>query len=520
MFRGGIGDGGARLVGEKAQLTRDLDAESPRTTRRHGGGRIKLAVKARASGGLKPLASAPLTKGGRDYRMRRMLVAADLLAVLLGIGSLAVTTRTVRFNHALWALPTIPGWLLLFLVYGLYSSGLRRVGHSTVDDLPGLAHVFLVGGVGMWLFFKATPADTIEFSRLAMFIAIAFSADFLLRSLVRRVSFRLLGNERVLFVGSGPMTPVLVRGVLRPPSRGLELVGALTRPENERWPLPTPSLGVLGEVDPVALLREHNVDRVVVSAEGIEDDMLLELIDLCRTLGIKVDALPSLAAMIGPAATIDQLEGVTVIGLNLPSLARSSQLFKRMMDVIGAMMLLVATLPIWVAVAVAIKLDSPGPVFFRQVRIGRGSKPFRIAKFRTMVADAEARRADLLQSSRQTGWLDLEHDPRITRVGQFLRLTSLDELPQLLAVVRGDMSLVGPRPLIAQDDENVSGWARGRLDLTPGLTGMWQVLGRTHIPFEQMVMIDYLYVANWSLWTDIKLLLRTVPAVLRRDGAN
>jgi lipopolysaccharide/colanic/teichoic acid biosynthesis glycosyltransferase len=209
-----------------------------------------------------------------------------------------------------------------------------------------------------------------------------------------------------------------------------------------------------------------------------------------------------------------------VIGLNLPSLAWSSQLFKRVMDVVGATMLLLATLPIWVGVAIAIKLDSPGPVFFRQIRIGRGSKPFPIAKFRTMVADAEARRAALLESSRQAGWLDLEHDPRITRVGQFLRLTSLDELPQLLAVLRGDMSLVGPRPLIAQDDQNVSGWARGRLDLTPGLTGVWQVLGRTHIPFEQMVMIDYLYVANWSLWTDVKLLLRTIPAVLRRDGAN
>src|SRR5207249_4206895 len=119
--------------------------------------------------------------------------------------------------------------------------------------------------------------------------------------------------------------------------------------------------------------------------------------------------------------------------------------------------------------------------------------------FRSMVAHAEAIRDELLADSRQEGWLDLERDPRITRVGRILRLTSLDELPQLVSVLRGDMSLVGPRPLIAQEDRNVSGWARSRLDLTPGLTGMWQVLGRTSIPFEQMVMIDYLYVANWSL---------------------
>ncbi|HLH13171.1 MAG TPA: sugar transferase, partial [Solirubrobacteraceae bacterium] len=138
----------------------------------------------------------------------------------------------------------------------------------------------------------------------------------------------------------------------------------------------------------------------------------------------------------------------------------------------------------------------------------------------SMVPEAEGMREQLLALSRQEKWLDLEHDPRITRVGRFLRLTSLDELPQMWNVLRGEMSLVGPRPLIAVEDRNVSGWARGRLDLTPGVTGLWQVLGRAHIPFEQMIMIDYLYVANWSLWTDVKLILRTLPAVLTRRGAN
>jgi lipopolysaccharide/colanic/teichoic acid biosynthesis glycosyltransferase len=143
-----------------------------------------------------------------------------------------------------------------------------------------------------------------------------------------------------------------------------------------------------------------------------------------------------------------------------------------------------------------------------------------LAKFRSMVAAAEPRRTSLLAGSRQEGWLDLEHDPRITRVGNFLRHTSLDELPQLWNVLRGDMSLVGPRPLIAEEDQNVIGWARRRLNLTPGMTGVWQVMGRTNIPFEQMIMLDYLYVANWSLWGDIKLILQTVPVVLTRRGAN
>src|SRR5579872_241111 len=456
----------------------------------------------------------------RDYRMRRMLAAADVVAVMVGIAAMPLFDIARPLEHVFWGTITIPLWLALFMMYGLYSAGLRRVGHSTADEIPGLVHVFVLGGVGTWVILHLTPAGSTEFAPLCAAIGLAFALDLALRSAVRWLSRSLLGSERVLLVGSGPMTPVLARQVQRQPSHGLEIVGALTREENRHWPLPVESLGALGEVDAAALLSELDVDRVVVSAEGIEDHVLMDLVDLCRKMNIRVSALPSLAAMIGPAATIDQLEGVTVIGLNLPTLARSSQVLKRAMDIIGASILLVLSAPVMLVVAIAVKLDSPGPLLFRQTRIGRGGKPFRLAKFRSMVDGAEAQREELLALSRQKEWLDLEHDPRITRVGRFLRLTSLDELPQLWSVLRGNMSLVGPRPLVAQEDCNVSGWARGRLDLTPGLTGMWQVLGRTHIPFEQMVMLDYLYVANWSLWTDVKLILRTLPTVVARKGAN
>jgi lipopolysaccharide/colanic/teichoic acid biosynthesis glycosyltransferase len=159
-------------------------------------------------------------------------------------------------------------------------------------------------------------------------------------------------------------------------------------------------------------------------------------------------------------------------------------------------------------------------LLYRQERIGKGGRRFRMLKLRTMVVDAEARRAELLSQSKDPGWLHLEHDPRITRVGRVLRLASLDELPQLWNVLTGEMSLVGPRPLIASEDRMVDGWARGRVDLTPGLTGLWQVLGRTSIPFDEMIKLDYLYVTNWSLWGDIRLILRTLPVVLKRSGAN
>jgi lipopolysaccharide/colanic/teichoic acid biosynthesis glycosyltransferase len=159
-------------------------------------------------------------------------------------------------------------------------------------------------------------------------------------------------------------------------------------------------------------------------------------------------------------------------------------------------------------------------VFFKQSRIGQGGRPFALFKFRTMVVGAEQRRKELFEQSRDPGWLKLDHDPRITTVGRFLRLTSLDELPELWNVLKGDMSLVGPRPLIASEDSQIGGWARSRLDLTPGITGLWQVLGRTNIPFEEMIKLDYLYVTNWSLWTDVRLILKTLPVVLTRRGAN
>jgi lipopolysaccharide/colanic/teichoic acid biosynthesis glycosyltransferase len=159
-------------------------------------------------------------------------------------------------------------------------------------------------------------------------------------------------------------------------------------------------------------------------------------------------------------------------------------------------------------------------VFFRQERIGKEGRRFTLLKLRTMAVDAEARRAELLAQSKDPGWLHLEHDPRVTRVGRLLRLASLDELPQLWAVLKGDMSLVGPRPLVVEEDRMVDDWARGRLDLTPGITGLWQVLGRSTIPFDEMVKLDYLYVTNWSLWGDVRLILRTLPAVLKRGQAN
>jgi lipopolysaccharide/colanic/teichoic acid biosynthesis glycosyltransferase len=190
------------------------------------------------------------------------------------------------------------------------------------------------------------------------------------------------------------------------------------------------------------------------------------------------------------------------------------------MDLLIATTLFLLSAPLMAIVAVAIMLDSPGPPVFAQTRVGRKGHPFRLYKLRTMFVGADQVHQELMLMSSDPNWVKLDHDPRVTRLGRVLRRLSIDELPQLWNVMRGEMSIVGPRPLIPAEDQRVTGWARERLDLTPGLTGYWQVLGRTRIPFEEMVKLDYLYIMNWSLWGDVRLVLQTLPVLLSGRGAN
>jgi lipopolysaccharide/colanic/teichoic acid biosynthesis glycosyltransferase len=203
-----------------------------------------------------------------------------------------------------------------------------------------------------------------------------------------------------------------------------------------------------------------------------------------------------------------------------PALTRPSRFLKRSMDFTIAGAALLVLLPVMVAAALAVALTSRGPVFYTQVRVGRDGRRFRMYKFRTMVEGADSRVEELRADSADPAWLLLQRDPRVTHVGRFLRTTSIDELPQLVNVLKGEMSLVGPRPMTPELDEHIDGWARRRVDMAPGMTGLWQVLGRTTISFEGMLKLDYLYVTNWSLWQDLRLLVRTPTAVIKRRGVN
>jgi len=472
---------------------------------------------------LAPDISAPVVAerhASRDYYLRRFLAVVDVIGLATGMLAAALVTGAIDGDHALWALATTPVWLLLFNLYGLYGHDARRISHTGADELPGVFHAMLIGTSATWLYFQVVPTAKVEFWPMLVFACVAGISMLALRALVRCGVTRLLGPERVLFVGSGPSTGLLVQRMRARSSYGLEPVGLITDAASVALPANLALLGELEGTDFAALIARHRIHRVVVEAGGFADEVILTLFKRCKQLSVKISLLPAAFGVLGTSVAVDHVGGITLLGVNPPVLPRSARTLKRAMDLFGALVLLIVFAPVMAALMVAIKRDSDGPAFFRQRRVGKGGKTFEIVKFRTMVVGAEARRAELLEMSADPNWLLLEEDPRTTRVGRFLRRNSLDELPQLFNVLLGDMSLVGPRPLVPEEDFQVGDWARTRLDLTPGMTGLWQVLGRTTIPFEEMVKLDYLYVTNWSLWGDVKLVLHTFPVVLARSGAN
>jgi exopolysaccharide biosynthesis polyprenyl glycosylphosphotransferase len=239
-----------------------------------------------------------------------------------------------------------------------------------------------------------------------------------------------------------------------------------------------------------------------------------------KSLGVKVSVCPRMFEVLGSAVEFDDVDGVTLLGLHRSRLSRSSFMVKRAMDVVGSLLAITLLSPLLVAIGLAVKLTSRGPVFYRQPRVGRNGVEFDMLKFRSMRDGADAEKDELLSLNETEGLFKIAEDPRVTRVGRFLRRRSLDELPQLWNVLRGQMSLVGPRPLVPEDDARVEGcWQRERLAVVPGMTGAWQIVGSTRVPLQEMVKLDYLYWANWSLWTDIKILLRTFLYVLGARSA-
>ena len=425
-------------------------------------------------------------------------------------GLIMLVLLTPYFVAALW-------------VYGLYREPARSVGGFNLGEgLTGLT-ALTAASWGLLIAFVLTLGPD---APVAPLIAYWFVAILLIpfarwvgrMTIWSRPSFK----ERVLIIGAGEVGHTVAAKVAGHPEYRIDLIGYLddSEPRHDgREGPPLPIIGALRDLD--AIVAEERVDRVIIAFSRARHNDFLRVVRACSDSGVRVNIVPRLFEVVSSRALVDDIEGIPLLDVANAELGRFNMAVKRVFDLIVGGLLCIPFLPFMAIVALAIKLDSPGPVFYRQERMGRGGKTFWIFKFRSMYVGADEERLELAerQNDYDGPMFKLKEDPRITRVGSALRRWSIDELPQLLNVMKGDMSLVGPRPLWTEEANQCRGWTQKRCDITPGITGLWQVLGRSEIPFDEMVKLDYMYVTGWSLSWDIKLLLQTVPAVLNKRGA-
>jgi exopolysaccharide biosynthesis polyprenyl glycosylphosphotransferase len=449
----------------------------------------------------------------RDRVFRRALVSADLLAGLLVVG---LATRAFGTGGpGLTALALLPLIVVINATMGLYNRDELLLRKSTLDEGPALFQAATLTTVVAFLLESAlleTPmgARLFAFTWLSLSV-IAIACRVAARGIARQISV----PERCLLVGDAAIAARLESKLAASPNVKATFVG--------RIPLDAApdSMGarVLGPPEELArVVVDHDVHRVIVAGDAGEHQRVLDAIQAAKALGVRVSVLPRMFEVVGSSAAFDYIDGLTILGVRRFGLSPASRRVKRAFDVVGSSLGLIFLAPFMTTVAVVIKLSSSGPVLFRQTRIGRDGNPFEMLKFRTMDEGADARKSELRSRNEAEGLFKIADDPRVTRFGRLLRRTQLDELPQLYNVLQGQMSLVGPRPLVSEEDERIQGWYRRRLSLTPGMTGDWQVFGAARIPLREMVTIDYLYVSSWSLWADIKILLRTIPCVVGRRG--
>jgi len=335
-----------------------------------------------------------------------------------------------------------------------------------------------------------------------------------------------IGVDRVLVVGAGPAGRRYMEHILNSPHVGHQLVGFVdSAPTEESWAVATERRVVkpeyLGHLAAIPLVvNDQNIDEVVIALPPTAHEQVMPILEQCRQLDVEFTLVPDLFELAIDRVITYEVGGLPLIRLKESRIRGANYVIKRGMDIVIASLILLVTSPLMLIIAAAIKLDSPGPILFPQERVGKNWQRFTLFKFRTMYEDAEQRKAEL-QAAYNVGDLlfKLKDDPRRTRTGAFLRRTSLDELPQFFNILMGEMSVVGPRPQVPAEVENYEEWHCRRLDVTPGLTGLWQVNGRSDLTFDEMVRLDVYYAEHWSPWLDIKLILRTIPAVLLARGA-
>ena len=411
----------------------------------------------------------------------------------------------------------VPFVILAAKAIGLYDRDQHVLRKTTLDEVPSLIYLSVLYALTVWLAEDVLFNGWLTRPQVFTLVLTTFTLATLGRAVVRRIVTKLTPAERCLIVGDPADTARIVGKLETSSGVSAIVVGRAPLRFDERA---NGDGSLLGGDDLAEVIVENHVERVIIAPDSHDEEEILNAIRLIKALGIRVSVLPRLLEVVGSSSTFEDVDGITLLGVRQYGVfSKSSAALKRAMDICGAAVGLVLLAPLLLLLAIAIKLDSRGPVFFRQRRIGRQGELFPMLKFRSMVKDAEAIKGELRDRNEAEGGLfKITDDPRITRIGRFLRRTSLDELPQLLNVLGGSMSLVGPRPLVQDEDALIEGWQRRRLAVKPGMTGMWQIFGSSRIPMNEMVKIDYLYGANWSIWLDLKILLRTIPYVLHRRG--
>lgn len=472
-------------------------------------------------------ASAPRRGTGR---LTVAMILGDVIAVIVALEFAIWSAGIVRDNAApnAWARMDAVGIILtsipVFAAFGLYRHRPRLSGHMEAEAPRLLSALTFFGFMLMLVLHGLGAEDAVLFDgEVFAWWLCAFPLLLMGRALVRSwVSVRVIDRQRTLIVGAGRIGQLIARNLRRQADSDVEVVGFV---DNDPIPIADDlaDIPLVGrEADIIELVRAHNVQRLVISFSRTTHEDFVEIMRWSDLHHIHITIVPRYFDVLTTKVEIDAVTGIPVLDLPPARLSRSARAVKRATDLAVTIALIPFLVPIFLAIAAAIKVTTrgKGDVFFRQERSGRNGEVFKINKFCTMVPDAERHRELLVDQNQMSGPLfKIKDDPRVTPIGRFLRKTSLDELPQFINVLKGEMSLVGPRPFVTYEDEQITGWARRRLELTPGITGLWQIMGRSDLPFDEMVKLDHMYVTRWSLAWDLKILLRTVPTVLRRKGA-
>ncbi len=432
-----------------------------------------------------------------------MLACADIAAALLASISLLVAGNGDA-AQLVWALVFLPAWILAAKAVALYDRDARALRHLTVDEIPSLVLWALIGTSGLALFLELTPADRLSASSAVVTGLTALASVFLLRAAARWFWRATTPPERVAIIGTASAADAFRRKLELFPDLHMTIVAQ-------------------GDPDVDAMVREPAslvaVDRLCFAPATLDGDELRAILEFTRKAGMNLSLIPPCPSAFGASAQLNHLAELPVFEYKT-GLSRSTLFVKRTLDVGVSALALILLLPVFAILALAIKLTSPGPVLFRQLRAGQHGHPFLMLKFRTMVRDAEQLLAGLLPfDALAEPMFKLPDDPRVTRLGRFLRRWSLDELPQFVNVLKGDMSLVGPRPEQIELVARYSPEHKIRLDVKPGITGPMQVYGRGVLTFEERLALDSEYIDNLSITLDLRILARTVSAVFTRRGA-